>query len=122
MHVAMVCMDGHKMSKSRGNLVFVDALRRLWDPRVIRLGIVAHHYRSEWEWNEGIMPAGAERLARWESSSSTRGETDAGMLDAVRACFDDDLATPAALNVIDEAARSGHDVTAAAALLGVRLS
>ena len=121
MHVAMVSMDGHKMSKSRGNLVFVDALRRQWDPRVIRLGIVAHHYRSEWEWNEGIMPAAAERLARWKSSS-TGGATDAGVLDAVRACLDEDLATAAALDVIDEAARSGNDVTAAAALLGVRLN
>jgi L-cysteine:1D-myo-inositol 2-amino-2-deoxy-alpha-D-glucopyranoside ligase len=121
MHVAMVFMDGHKMSKSRGNLVFVDALRRQWDPRVIRLGIVAHHYRSEWEWNEGIMPAAAERLARWKSSS-TGGATDAGVLDAVRACLDEDLATAAALDVIDEAARSGNDVTAAAALLGVRLN
>ena len=121
MHVAMVFMDGHKMSKSRGNLVFVDALRRQWDPRVIRLGIVAHHYRSEWEWNEGIMPAAAERLARWKSSS-TGGATDAGVLDAVRACLDEDLATAAALDVIDEAARSGTDVTAAAALLGVRLN
>lgn len=121
MHVAMVFMDGHKMSKSRGNLVFVDALRRQWDPRVIRLGIVAHHYRSEWEWNEGIMPAAAERLARWKSSS-TGGATDTGVLDAVRACLDEDLATAAALDVIDEAARSGNDVTAAAALLGVRLN
>jgi L-cysteine:1D-myo-inositol 2-amino-2-deoxy-alpha-D-glucopyranoside ligase len=121
MHVAMVFMDGHKMSKSRGNLVFVDALRREWDPRVIRLGIVAHHYRTEWEWNEGIMSAAAERLARW-MSSSTGGATDAGVLDAVRACLDEDLATAAALDVIDEAARSGTDVTAAAALLGVRLN
>ena len=121
MHVAMVFMDGHKMSKSRGNLVFVDALRRQWDPRVIRLGIVAHHYRAEWEWNEGIMPAAAARLAEWQASSKGAG-VDAGVLEAVRACLDDDLATPAALDAIDEAARAGRDVTAAAALLGVRLN
>ncbi|MFM7093417.1 MAG: cysteine--tRNA ligase [Actinomycetota bacterium] len=121
MHVAMVFMDGHKMSKSRGNLVFVDALRRQWDPRVIRLGIVAHHYRAEWEWNEGIMPAAAVRLAEWQASSKGAG-VDAGVLDAVRVCLDDDLATPAALDAIDEATRAGRDVTAAAALLGVRLN
>jgi len=121
MHVAMVFMDGHKMSKSRGNLVFVDALRGQWDPRVIRLGIVAHHYRAEWEWNEGIMPAAAARLAEWQASSKGAG-VDAGVLEAVRACLDDDLATPAALDAIDEAARAGRDVTAAAALLGVRLN
>ena len=121
MHVAMVFMDGHKMSKSRGNLVFVDALRRQWDPRVIRLGIVAHHYRAEWEWNERIMPAAAARLAEWQASSKGAG-VDAGVLEAVRACLDDDLATPAALDAIDEATRAGRDVTAAAALLGVRLN
>jgi L-cysteine:1D-myo-inositol 2-amino-2-deoxy-alpha-D-glucopyranoside ligase len=120
MHVAMVFMDGHKMSKSRGNLVFVDALRRQWDPRVIRLGIVAHHYRSEWEWNEGIMPAAAERLASWQAS--TGGRLDSDVLGEVRACLDDDLATPAALVAIDRAAAAGCDVTAAAALLGVRLN
>jgi L-cysteine:1D-myo-inositol 2-amino-2-deoxy-alpha-D-glucopyranoside ligase len=119
MHVAMVFMDGHKMSKSRGNLVFVDALRRQWDPRVIRLGIVAHHYRSEWEWNEGVMPTAAERLAAWQATS---GVDDPAVVDAVRGCLDNDLDTPAALRVIDDAAQSGHGVTAAAALLGVRLN
>ena len=122
MHVAMVFMDGHKMSKSRGNLVFVDALRRQWDPRVIRLGIVAHHYRTEWEWNEGIMPAAADRLARWKAASVKGSGSDGGVLNAVRDCLDDDLATPAALDVIDAAASAGRDVTAAAALLGVRLN
>jgi L-cysteine:1D-myo-inositol 2-amino-2-deoxy-alpha-D-glucopyranoside ligase len=122
MHVAMVFMDGHKMSKSRGNLVFVDALRRQWDPRVIRLGIVAHHYRTEWEWNEGIMPAAADRLARWQAASVKGSGSDGGVLNAVRDCLDDDLATPAALDVIDAAASAGRDVTAAAALLGVRLN
>ena len=118
MHVAMVFMDGHKMSKSRGNLVFVDALRRQWDPRVIRLGIVAHHYRTEWEWNEGIMPAAAERLALWSSVSAV---DDSAVLEEVRARLDDDLDTPGALAVIDAAARAGLGVTAAAAVLGVRL-
>ena len=64
MHVAMVYMDGHKMSKSLGNLVFVDALRKEWDPRAIRLAIIEHHYRRDWEWDDGLMPRNAERLAQ----------------------------------------------------------
>ena len=118
MHVAMVFMDGHKMSKSRGNLVFVDALRREWDPRVIRLGIVAHHYRTEWEWNEGIMPAAAERLALWAGAPGN----DGAVLDDVRERLDDDLDTAGALRIIDDAARAGRGVTSAAALLGVTLN
>ena len=121
MHVAMVSMDGHKMSKSRGNLVFVDALRREWDPRVIRLGIIAHHYRREWEWSTEIMPTAQRRFAAWCEAAT--GGTDAeSVSNAVRERLDDDLDTPGALEVIDAAARRGADVTQAAALLGVRLS
>ena len=39
MHQAMVRMDGEKMSKSLGNLVFVSDLRKTWDARAIRLGV-----------------------------------------------------------------------------------
>lgn len=49
MHQAMVRMDGEKMSKSLGNLVFVSELRKEWDPRAIRLAAVANHYRTPWE-------------------------------------------------------------------------
>lgn len=124
MHVAMVFMDGHKMSKSRGNLVFVDALRREWDPRVIRLGIVAHHYRSEWEWNTSIMPTAAARLTTWANTvggGAGSAVASSALLDAVRDRLDDDLDTPGALVLIDRAASAGVDVTAAAALIGVDL-
>ena len=124
MHVAMVFMDGHKMSKSRGNLVFVDALRREWDPRVIRLGIVAHHYRTEWEWNTEIMPTAARQLAAWADSTTGGSATDVSsgqLLADVRDRLDDDLDTPGALEVIDRAAAAGVNVTSSAALLGVDL-
>jgi L-cysteine:1D-myo-inositol 2-amino-2-deoxy-alpha-D-glucopyranoside ligase len=116
MHVAMVFMDGAKMSKSLGNLVFVDALRKEWDPRAIRLAIIEHHYRREWEWDDGLMPRNAERLARWIDAGDGKAA-----LDDVRAALDDDLDTPGALAAIDEAAQAGHGVGVAAALLGVDL-
>ena len=114
MHQAMVRMDGEKMSKSLGNLVFVSDLRKEYDPRAIRLGIVCHHYRDPWEWNEHLMPAAAERLERWVAA----GPGD-GALAAVRAALDDDLDTPTAVAAVDEAARSGAGVSEAAMLLGV---
>jgi L-cysteine:1D-myo-inositol 2-amino-2-deoxy-alpha-D-glucopyranoside ligase len=119
MHTSMVWKDGHKMSKSLGNLVFVDALRTEWDPRAIRLAIIEHHYRRDWEWDDALMPRAAARLERWK----TAGEADGagGVLDAVRERLDDDLDTPAALAVVDDAAAHGHDVRPAAALLGVEL-
>jgi L-cysteine:1D-myo-inositol 2-amino-2-deoxy-alpha-D-glucopyranoside ligase len=119
MHVAMVFMDGQKMSKSLGNLVFVDKLREVWDPRAIRLGIIEHHYRTEWEWDDTLMPRATARLQAWQAAAS--GD-DRGALDAVRAALDDDLDTPAALAAIDAAAAKGLPVAAAAALLGITLT
>jgi L-cysteine:1D-myo-inositol 2-amino-2-deoxy-alpha-D-glucopyranoside ligase len=118
MHVAMVFKDGEKMSKSLGNLVFVDQLRTLWDPRSIRIAIVEHHYRTEWEWDETLMPRSSARLTRWVASV---GGTQSDLLDSVRACLDNDLDTPGALALIDDAAAKGVDVSSSAALLGVEL-
>ena len=119
MHVAMVFKDGHKMSKSLGNLVFVDKLRESWDPREIRLCIIANHYRREWEWNDERMPEARKRLEAWQASQGGRDGAD--VLDDVRSRLDDDLDTPGALRVMDEAAAEGLDVSGAAALLGVEL-
>jgi len=114
MHQAMVQLDGEKMSKSLGNLVFVSQLRKAWAPAAIRLAVAAHHYRDPWAWNDGLMPTATERLAAW-----TAAGPGAGALDAVRAALDDDLDTAGALAAIDEAAATGHGVGEAAALLGV---
>jgi L-cysteine:1D-myo-inositol 2-amino-2-deoxy-alpha-D-glucopyranoside ligase len=114
MHQAMVCMDGEKMSKSLGNLAFVSDLRKVWDPRAIRLALLAHHYRTGWDWSDSLMSEAADRLATWDAAGEGRGA-----LDEVRAALDDDLDTPRALRAIDEAAAGGAGVSAAAALLGV---
>ncbi|HYI60880.1 MAG TPA: cysteine--tRNA ligase [Acidimicrobiales bacterium] len=116
MHQAMVRMDGEKMSKSLGNLVFVSELRKVEDPRAIRLAVVAHHYRTEWEWDGSLMPEAGTRLAAWQAA----GAGDAA-LDEVRAALDDDLDTPAAVAAVDTAAARGRGVSDAAALLGVDL-
>ena len=118
MHVAMVFKDGEKMSKSLGNLVFVDQLRTLWDPRSIRIAIIEHHYRKEWEWDETLMPRSSARLTQWVASV---GGAQSDLLDSVRACLYNDLDTPGALALIDAAAVKGVDVSASATLLGVEL-
>jgi L-cysteine:1D-myo-inositol 2-amino-2-deoxy-alpha-D-glucopyranoside ligase len=114
MHQAMVRMDGAKMSKSLGNLVFVSELRKIWDTRAIRLAIVAHHYRTEWEWNDDLMPTAATRLERWLAAGA-----GAGAVEEVRAALDSDLDTPSAVEAIDQAAARGDGVSEAAMLLGV---
>ena len=118
MHQAMVRMDGEKMSKSLGNLVFVSELRKEWESMAIRLAVVKHHYRDSWEWHDELMPEATERLERWRNGGRGRG---AEVLEAVRERLDDDLDTPGAIAAIDGAASAGADVSEAAALLGVAL-
>jgi L-cysteine:1D-myo-inositol 2-amino-2-deoxy-alpha-D-glucopyranoside ligase len=120
MHVAMVSMDGHKMSKSRGNLVFVDKLRTQHDPMAIRLGLIEHHYRTEWEWDDGLMARNEARLANWKSAAQVGGSHgDIGLLADVRTALDNDLDTPTAVALIDAAASKGLALGDSARLLGV---
>ncbi len=120
LHVGLVGLDGEKMSKSLGNLVFVGQLAKEWEPMVIRLALLGHHYREDWEWSPDDLATAAARLALWRSVDGSAEATDAP-LDAVRARLDEDLDTPGALAALDAAARAGQPVAAGAALLGVEL-
>ena len=138
-HAGLVAYQGEKMSKSRGNLVFVSALRRAGvDPMAIRLALLAHHYRTEWEWTAADLDAGVARLERWRAAVSGNGGPDAtATLAALRAALADDLDGPAALAAVDAwadvALEPGRDTSgdhegapgvlarAVNALLGVRL-
>ncbi len=69
LHAGMVRLDGEKMSKSLGNLVFVSSLLAGGtDPMAIRLAILAHRYRDDWDWTAAGLAAAAERLARWRAA------------------------------------------------------
>ncbi|WP_030904639.1 cysteine--1-D-myo-inosityl 2-amino-2-deoxy-alpha-D-glucopyranoside ligase [Streptosporangium amethystogenes] len=133
-HAGMVALDGEKMSKSKGNLVFVSRLRQETDPMAIRLALLARHYRSDWEWTSDQLASAEVRLARWRSAAGLQTGPDADVvLDRVRARMADDLDAPGALAVIDDWAEralseGGRDPGApllvgriADALLGVAL-
>ncbi|MFN2606555.1 MAG: cysteine--tRNA ligase [Acidimicrobiales bacterium] len=128
MHTPMVRYQGEKMSKSLGNLVFVSELVKEWHPMAVRLALLDHSWREPWEWQDGLLPVAAERLAAWVAAGE--GERGAGgaVLEEVRAALDDDLDLPGAIAAVDRAAASGPGgrgggggVAAAAALLGVSL-
>jgi L-cysteine:1D-myo-inositol 2-amino-2-deoxy-alpha-D-glucopyranoside ligase len=114
MHAGLVRLDGTKMSKSLGNLVFVSDLLKEWEPPVIRLAIIGHHYRLAWDWEDRLLSEAASRLEAWQAVGP--GE---GALEEVRTALDDDLDTPAAIAAIDHAAASGQGVSVAASLLGI---
>jgi len=68
-HAGMVSYHGEKMSKSLGNLVFVNRLLADGvDPMAIRVALLAHHYRSDWEWTDAVLGDAQARLARWRAA------------------------------------------------------
>lgn len=118
MHSGMVAYQGEKMSKSKGNLVFVSQLRADGvDPMVIRLALLAHHYREDWEWTDAELAAAQERFEAWRAvlgdvaavsvpdqpaqlgDKLTAGEHLIGQL---RKALRTDLDAPAAVAAVDE--------------------
>jgi L-cysteine:1D-myo-inositol 2-amino-2-deoxy-alpha-D-glucopyranoside ligase len=78
-HAGMVGLNGEKMSKSLGNLVFVSRLIEGGeDPMAVRLALLAHHYRTDWEWTEAGVAEARARLARWRSAVSAGAAGSAG--------------------------------------------
>jgi len=128
-HAGLVSYLGEKMSKSLGNLVFISRLLADGaDPMAVRMALLAHHYRRDWEWTDAVLADGAARLARWRSaiahaeaaappgmiasdtdppitgfSAPGAGPADPAdeVLAGVRARMRDDLDAPGALAVID---------------------
>jgi len=139
-HAGMIGLDGEKMSKSRGNLVFVSRLRADGvDPMAVRVALLADHYRQDRDWTDDLLKIGQQRLARWrEAAAAAAGPSGVRLLAEVRAALADDLNTPATLSLVDswaEAALAGSSLagsgddrdapalmaTTVDALLGVRL-
>ena len=131
-HAGMVRLDGEKMSKSLGNLVFVSELRAAGvDPMAIRLAILAHHYRQDWDWTADGLAVAVERLSRWRAAVALAEEltlpgisaawvpSGLQVLTAVRERLADDLDAPGAVAVVDRwAAATAAAAGAAAAAVG----
>jgi L-cysteine:1D-myo-inositol 2-amino-2-deoxy-alpha-D-glucopyranoside ligase len=109
-HAGMVGLDGEKMSKSKGNLVLVSKLRAAGeDPAAIRLGILAHHYRSDWSWTDEGFGQAKSTLAGWRSALDHAPEGSAGPLVAeMRAALSADLNAPAAVAAVSRWAGQAH--------------
>ncbi|HEU4363294.1 MAG TPA: cysteine--1-D-myo-inosityl 2-amino-2-deoxy-alpha-D-glucopyranoside ligase [Mycobacterium sp.] len=134
-HAGMIGWDGHKMSKSRGNLVLVSALQAQGiEPAAIRLGLLAGHYRADRFWDAQVLDDANARLHRWRAAVALpAGPAAADLVARLRRYLADDLNTPKALAALDGWATDaldygGHDeaapalvATAVNALLGVAL-
>jgi L-cysteine:1D-myo-inositol 2-amino-2-deoxy-alpha-D-glucopyranoside ligase len=98
-HAGMVGYQGEKMSKSKGNLVFVSRLRAGGvDPMAIRLALLAHHYRSDWEWTDADLTRAEELLASLRAAvQRPEGAATSSVVRGVREALAEDVDAPRAL-------------------------
>ena len=103
-HAGLVGLHGEKMSKSKGNLVFVSKLRAAGrDPLAIRLAIMAHHYRTDWEWTDDVLHSAEQRLGRWrDAMSRDTGPAGDETVASMRAALANDLDGPTAIAAVDQ--------------------
>jgi len=133
-HSGMIGLEGTKMSKSLGNLVFVHKLTAAGhEPDAIRLGVFASHYRADRDWSEQILADAEARLATWRAACRQAGSLAAAraLVQELRTHLANDLDTPGALAVVDTWASAARGETedgacdvvrdALDALLGVRV-
>jgi len=101
-HAGMVGLDGQKMSKSLGNLVFVSKLRASGrDPMAIRLALLRHHYRDDWEWTDADLSVGETWLADWRVAvAAPKGAATSRVVAEVLDALADDLDAPRAVTAV----------------------
>jgi L-cysteine:1D-myo-inositol 2-amino-2-deoxy-alpha-D-glucopyranoside ligase len=101
-HAGMIGLDGEKMSKSKGNLVFVcQLLREGIDPTAIRIALISHHYREDHMWqSKELIEANLflEEL-RIALSRMEVAPTDA-VIEEIISALSQDIDTPRALMAI----------------------
>ena len=123
LHTGMVALDGTKMSKSLGNLVFVEDLLDRFEGGALRRYFLQHHYRSDWTYDDDEAAEAASAYKPWQDAAGS-DERSADVEVRFFEALNNDLDTPAALRVLDEAAQigAGRSVRDLAAVLGFDLS
>ena len=123
LHTGMVGLDGEKMSKSLGNLVFVRDLLDRFEGPVVRTYLLSHHYRTTWSHQDDELQQSCDRHKRWHAAAAIGGR-DEKVEAACWEALDDDLDTPRVLELMDGLAASGHGMSlrTVAAVLGIDLT
>ncbi len=103
LHTGMIGLDGEKMSKSRGNLVFVSKLiAQGIQPMVIRWALLNRDHHDDMMWNDSLLAEATRSIERLQLNLSKLdvAPTDSviqGLIDALAS----NLNTKGALEIID---------------------
>lgn len=101
-HAGMICLDGEKMSKSKGNLIFVSKLiQEGVDPMVIRWALLSGHYQQDREWSTQLLARAKDEVMLVRSALSRSETADASSLVSnLIKDLSDNLNTPKVLSEI----------------------
>ena len=102
-HAGMIGLDGEKMSKSKGNLVFVSKLRQEGvSPALIRIALFADRYSTDRMWSRELVDEANKLLARLLSALSRQevAPTFEVVQEIVNA-ISDDLNTPKVFDLLN---------------------
>jgi cysteinyl-tRNA synthetase len=116
LHVGSVLVDGEKMAKSTGNLVFVRDVLDRFPAGALRLLILSRRWSDSWQFDEAALEQAAAELESLWHSGSASGDRDTAEHDVATALLDD-LDIPRALAVAKEA--GGQVLRDVVALLGL---
>ena len=132
-HSGMIGLDGEKMSKSKGNLVFVSRLVASGvDPMAIRWALMSDHYRADRMWSDNVLKKAQLEISRLKEAlgKDNCAPTDE-LVDSIVLALSDDLDTPHVLSLLNtwsaatlngsEGGNSEDLVIALDALLGLKL-
>ena len=109
-HSAMIHLDGEKMSKSKGNLVFVSKLLNQGiDPMVIRWALLSGHYQQDRSWSDELLQKATSEIALLRSAlaQSEVAETKE-LIQSIISDLANNLDTQAALNRLIAWAKSSQ--------------
>ncbi|OGH23725.1 MAG: cysteine--tRNA ligase [Candidatus Levybacteria bacterium RIFCSPLOWO2_01_FULL_38_13] len=108
MHTAMILCNGEKMSKSLGNLIMINELRKYYSGDDIRWYLLSNYYRKPFEYDEYDLKESKKKLLlvkeALEDKKGTIGNFKSDMK-TFEALMDDDLSTPETLKFVLELAK-----------------
>lgn len=109
-HAAMISLDGEKMSKSKGNLVFVSKLLESGvDPMILRWALLRGHYQQDRAWSMELLDRSIMEvnLVRSALAQSEVAETN-DVIDSLIHDISNNLDTPSALDRLTSWAKSSQ--------------